>query len=288
MAQVVYYVVATERCAGRSTFCVPTRQLRQRVLRLDRQADGRADRPVRRRLQHQRHPHPVLQRQRHEHRAGRADAQPVHGHPGVVELRAAAVRDERSRRGDDRRAAAAVPRHGPAAGRGRPARQFLDGLFRAGAARRRRDARRDRATFRDDGHARRPAHRRRRRRRRAPARPPGRRRSSRSPPPTRRSSPTRSRRRPACARRCRRTSPTCSSAPNGSSAPRQRPRRRRALRRQRRSSRLATRARRALPPARPQVVVPARCVVSSRAVLYSGGARASRAAPLQPVPTFGC
>ena len=44
MAQVVYYVVATDVLRGPLTFSVPDRQLRQRAVRLDRPADGRPDR----------------------------------------------------------------------------------------------------------------------------------------------------------------------------------------------------------------------------------------------------
>ena len=109
MAQVVYYVVATDLLRGPHRRVRAQRQLRQCVLGLDRQADGRADRSAGDRLERQRHPRPVRERQRHEHRTGRAVAQSLDGHPGLVELRAAAVRDERPRRRHDRRAAPSLP-----------------------------------------------------------------------------------------------------------------------------------------------------------------------------------
>ena len=84
-------------------------QLRQCVLRLDRQEDRCADRSVVGRLECQRHPHPLLQRQRDAHSPGRAVAESLDGHPGVVELRAAAVRDQRPRRGPDHRTAPTIP-----------------------------------------------------------------------------------------------------------------------------------------------------------------------------------
>ena len=61
MAQVVYYVTTVARL-GRCSFAVPIRQLRQHLLRLDRRADGPADRPARDRLEQQRHPHPLGRR----------------------------------------------------------------------------------------------------------------------------------------------------------------------------------------------------------------------------------
>ena len=75
------------------------RQLRQRVRRLDRPAHGCADRPARGRLATPTTSSPGScdSNDMSARRRG-ADAQPEHGHPGVVELRAAAVRDERSRR----------------------------------------------------------------------------------------------------------------------------------------------------------------------------------------------
>ena len=107
-----------------STFCVPTGNFGNVLSGLDRAADGRADRPA---SSSPRNTNDILTRFFNDndmtHRAGRADAQPAHGHPGVVELRAAAVRDERPRRRDDGRAAAALPRDRPADGRARPARR---------------------------------------------------------------------------------------------------------------------------------------------------------------------
>ncbi len=153
------------------------------------------------RLQRQRHPHPLRQRRRHDHVGGRADAQPEHGHPGVVELRAAAVRDERARRRADRRAAAALPRGRAPGRRGRPVRR----VDRTGRSAPR--AATTTATLAEIGDvyaatrdAGRPAHGDRHRRR---SRLGATRRACRSspwPPPTRRSSPTRSSAPPASAR----------------------------------------------------------------------------------------
>ena len=89
MAQIVYYVT-TARSLRRPDHGVRAdRQLRQRLRRLGGPADGRADRGLHRRVQRERHPHPLRQRRRHVDRHRRADAEPVDGHPGVVELRAA-------------------------------------------------------------------------------------------------------------------------------------------------------------------------------------------------------
>ena len=147
-------------------------------------------------------------------RDGRADAQPEHGHPGVVELRAAAVRDERPRRRPARPSscgASAPP--GALDRRGRPVRaRGSPPVFRAARFDDDRRARRSsRDVYADDRDAGRPAHGDRR-----SARPLGQRtrracRSSRWRPPTRRSSPTPSSGPPASARRCRPTWPTCST-----------------------------------------------------------------------------
>ena len=74
------------------------RQLRQHLLRLDRRADGPADRPAGDRLEQQRHPHPVGRRRFADRAAGGAHLQPVDGHPGVVQPRTAALRAARPRR----------------------------------------------------------------------------------------------------------------------------------------------------------------------------------------------
>ena len=114
MAQIVYYVDRRRLRSAVEPAVVQRadRQLRQRARRLGRPADGRADRAARDRLQPQRHPHPLPRRPASMATVGgRADAQPEHGHPGVVELRAAAVRAERPRRRHDGRAAAALPGH---------------------------------------------------------------------------------------------------------------------------------------------------------------------------------
>ena len=80
-------------------------------------------------------------------RDGRADAQPEHGHPGVVELRAPAVRDERPRRRPAPPSSCARFRAtGPLDDRGRPARRAGSaGAFRAARVDDDDDARRDRA-----------------------------------------------------------------------------------------------------------------------------------------------
>ena len=57
---------------------------------------------VRRGLEPQRHPHAVLHRRQDDHRRGAPVAVAEHGHPGVVQPRAAAVRAARPRRRGDR------------------------------------------------------------------------------------------------------------------------------------------------------------------------------------------
>ena len=91
MAQVVYYVTTVARL-GRCSFAVPSGNFGNIFSGLDRRADGAADRPARDRLEQQRHPHPLGRRRLARRRAGGAHLQPVDGHPGVVQPRAAAVR----------------------------------------------------------------------------------------------------------------------------------------------------------------------------------------------------
>ena len=153
-------------------------------------------------------------------RRRRADAQPVDGHPGVVELRAAAVRDERPRRARTGEQLRAVPRRRARSTRRRRRPRALDQRARSappGSTTPRCSPRSRRvhaetgmlidphtATGTVGG----------------PRRSPATTRWSRWRPPTRRSSPTPSSGPPASARRCPTTSPTCSTDP---SAPRRLP-----------------------------------------------------------------
>ena len=73
----------------------------------------------------------------------RADTEPQHGHPGVVELRAAAVRDERPRRRPDGRAAPPAPGGRTAGRRGGPAGPLAHPGLPGRPARRRGDRGRD-------------------------------------------------------------------------------------------------------------------------------------------------
>ena len=67
MAQVVYYVTATDHLRGEVNFCVPSGNFGNVFSGWIAKRMGAADRPTGGRLERQRHPHPVLQRQRHEH-----------------------------------------------------------------------------------------------------------------------------------------------------------------------------------------------------------------------------
>ena len=127
-AQVAYYVWATASLGGRGARVRRAhRQLRQRALRLGRARLRHAARAARDRLERQRHPAaPARERAAGDARR-RAHAQPEHGHPDLVEPRAAALRALRPR----------SRAHGPRA-RGLRA----DGLAHA---RRRRAGRRARA-----------------------------------------------------------------------------------------------------------------------------------------------
>ena len=81
------------------------RQFRRRLRRLRRQAHGAADRAAGDRHQPQRHPAPRRSTAGRTSGGGvRALDQPVDGHPGQLELRAAAVRALRPRRRGGRRA----------------------------------------------------------------------------------------------------------------------------------------------------------------------------------------
>ena len=162
MAQIVYYATAAAALGGRPvSFAVPTGNFGNVLAGwIARRTGAPIDRLLDR-FQLQRHPHPLPRRPAIMTTAdGRADAEPEHGHPGLVELRAPAVRDERPRRRDDGRAAAPAAGHRPPRRRGRPVRGVA-GAGVPGAARfddadtlddHARRARRDRA-------ARRPAHR---------------------------------------------------------------------------------------------------------------------------------
>ena len=87
------------------------RQLRRHLRRLRRPAHGPADRAAGDRHQPERHPAPHARDRRAPPRGGRALDQPVDGHPGQLELRAAALRALRPR----------GRRGGGADGRARPA-----------------------------------------------------------------------------------------------------------------------------------------------------------------------
>ena len=99
MAQVVYYVTRPRALGGPITACVPTGNFGNVFAgwvarRMGAPIDGLRRSP----------PTPTTSSPASSTtatcrmRRRRADAQPEHGHPGVVELRAAAVRDERRRR----------------------------------------------------------------------------------------------------------------------------------------------------------------------------------------------
>ena len=92
------------------------------------------------------------------HPRRRADPQPEHGHPGVVELRTPAVRDERARRRPDHASSWPVPRDRHAVDRGRSTRRVHRRLVPGGALRRRRHAGRDRPRLRRHRHPDRPPH----------------------------------------------------------------------------------------------------------------------------------
>ena len=152
MAQVVYYATTASLLGERRlTFAGSDRELRQRALRLDRPRDRGAHRSPDRRFQLQRHPHPLLRYPHDVDRGSRAHPQPEHGHPGVVQLRAVAVRDERAGRRPDRRAAAPAPRGRTPGRRGGPGGPLARTRLPCRTAGRRRDpgrhalgARRDR------------------------------------------------------------------------------------------------------------------------------------------------
>ena len=72
MAQTVYYVSVARALARSDHRLRAHRQLRQRLRRVGRPTDGRADRRLHRRVQRQRHPHPVHQRRRHVDPPGRS------------------------------------------------------------------------------------------------------------------------------------------------------------------------------------------------------------------------
>ena len=192
------------------------RQLRQRVLRLDRAADGCADRRLRRRLQRQRHPHPLLHRQRHEH----SPVVPSLSPSMDIQVSSNFERLLFEMNGRDGGMTADQLQRFRASGalsdRGRPARRVRRRGVRRGAGRRRRDARCDPPTPRVDRHVDRPAHRGRRRCRRASAARPSTDRSSRWRLRTRPSSPTRSSAPPGSGRPFRRISPICSTGPSTS------------------------------------------------------------------------
>ena len=126
-------------------FTVPDRQFRRRVRRLCRRAHGASGRPAHHRDQRQRHPGAHARERHLRGPRGRADHLAVDGHPGVVELRAAAVRGERPR--SRSRCAARWPRSPSRGGSPCPARAL--GEMRAAVHRRPRLRGRDRG---DDPH----------------------------------------------------------------------------------------------------------------------------------------
>ncbi len=105
MAQVVYYVttVGPARAAARSR-CPPATSATSSPAGSPSGWGSPIDQLVIA-LEQQRHPHPLGRRRVAGGRAGRAHLQPVHGHPGVVQPRAAAVRAVRARRRPHGRAA---------------------------------------------------------------------------------------------------------------------------------------------------------------------------------------
>ena len=121
MAQTVYYVTAAETFADPMTFSVPTGNFGNVLAGWIAREMGA---PIRDFIVAS-NTNDILTRFVNDgdmtHSRRRAHRQPVDGHPGVVELRASAVRDERPRRWVDRRAARPVPRDRPARSRGRPA-----------------------------------------------------------------------------------------------------------------------------------------------------------------------
>ena len=121
MAQIVYYFWAALKLGAPErpvAFTVPTRQFRQRLCRLRRAADGPADRALRRRR-----PTATTSWRASSRPARmtigrrRADLQPQHGHPGLEQLRAPAVRPLRPRRQGAGRGDGGLPQHRHAQGR---------------------------------------------------------------------------------------------------------------------------------------------------------------------------
>ena len=215
MAQTVYYVTASETFAEPVTFSVPTGNFGNVLSGWIARRDGRADPRLHRRVEHQRHPDPLHQRRRHVDPGRGAHLEPIDGHPGVVQLRAPAVRDERSRRRAHRRAARPLPGTGTARARSRPAggvrRRTLPGCH----VRRRRDARRDRQGPRRHRVccSTRTLPRARRLQRCSPARPTTTGDHARDRPPGQVPRRRRTRDRPSPGA-CPPTSPTCSNVPN--------------------------------------------------------------------------
>ena len=147
MAQIVYYVT-TARALRRADHGVRADgQLRQRLRRLGRPADGRADRRLHRRLQRQRHPHPLRQRRRHVDAPGRADARARSWTSRCRRTSSACCSMMNDGDGAAHgRAAGALPRDRPARASTADARErWITGAFRAARSDRRRGARRDRA-----------------------------------------------------------------------------------------------------------------------------------------------
>ena len=203
---------------GRCSLRRAHRQLRQRLLRLDRRAHGVADRPARDRLQQQRHPHPLGHRRLADRPSRGPHLQPLDGHPGVVEPRAAALRARRPRRRAHRR------RCSIASGASAPSKLLTTDRFQAASLDDDGDPRGHPPGARRHGRARRPAHGRRHRRR--PGSPHRRVAHGRAwPPPTRPSSPTPSSGPPGSGPSCRTAWPTCSTGPSASRCcpPRSRP-----------------------------------------------------------------
>ena len=159
MAQVVYYVTASRALSGPITFCVPTGNFGNVLSGWIARRMGApiADFIV------ASNTNDIITRFVNDGdmtvREVVPTLQPEHGHPGVVELRASPVRDQRARRGTDRRAAATVPGQGQPRARARPAGGVDRRIVPGRQLRRQRHALRDRPGPTRDRTAHRSAHR---------------------------------------------------------------------------------------------------------------------------------
>ncbi len=105
-AQTVYYFAAGVALGAPATADIvqrADRQFRQCLCRARRPPDGTADRAAGDRHQSQRHPRPLYRQRRHGDRPSRAEPEPEHGHSGVEQFRAAAVRAQGPQRRSGRR-----------------------------------------------------------------------------------------------------------------------------------------------------------------------------------------